>query len=83
MFKKNLKKIVISSVIILLPMLAGLILWNRLPELLPTHWNAAGEIDGWGSRTMVVFGESLGLLGIHWLCIVLCFADIRTTPSLG
>ena len=50
MFKKNLKKIIIGSVVILLPMLAGLILWNRLPELLPMHWNAAGEIDGWGSR---------------------------------
>ncbi len=83
MFKKNLKKIIISSLIILLPMLVGLILWNRLPELLPTHWNAAGEIDGWGSRAMVVFGESLGLLGIHWLCIAVCFADPRNKGQSG
>jgi len=25
--------------------------WNRLPERLPTHWNAEGEVDGWSSRT--------------------------------
>ncbi len=83
MFKKNLKKIIVSSLIILLPMLAGLMLWNRLPELLPMHWNAAGEIDGWGSRAAVVFGESLGLLAIHWLCIAVCFADPRNKGQSG
>lgn len=83
MFKKNLKKIIIGSVVILLPMLAGLILWNKLPELLPTHWNAAGEVDGWGSRAMVVFGESLGLLAIHWLCVAVCFADPRNKGQSG
>lgn len=83
MFKKNLKKIIIGSVVILLPMLAGLILWNKLPELLPIHWNAAGEVDGWGSRAAVVFGESLGLLAIHWLCIAVCFADPRNKGQSG
>lgn len=83
MLKKNIKAIIISSTIILLPLLAGLILWQRLPEQLPMHWNAAGEIDGWGSKTTVVFGESLGLLAIHWLCIAVCFADPRNKGQSG
>lgn len=83
MFKKNMKSIVISSLIILLPLLAGLLLWNRLPEQLPIHWNAAGEIDGWGSRAVVVFGESLGLLATHWLCIAVSFADPRNKAQSG
>lgn len=83
MLKKNVRAIIISSLIILLPLLAGLILWQRLPEQLPMHWNAAGEIDGWGSRAAVVFGESLGLLAIHWLCIAVCFADPRNKGQSG
>ena len=31
MIKKNLKVLIITSIIILLPILAGLILWNQLP----------------------------------------------------
>lgn len=27
-----------------------LLLWKRLPEKIPTHYNGAGEIDGYGSR---------------------------------
>ena len=25
-------------------LVAGLLLWNRLPEQLPMHWNAAGQV---------------------------------------
>lgn len=46
MIKKNLKVLIITSIVILLPVMAGLILWNQLPEQMPTHWNAAGEVDG-------------------------------------
>ena len=27
--------------------------WNALPEQIPVHYNAAGEIDGWGGKGMV------------------------------
>ena len=68
MIKKNLKTLIITSVIILLPILAGLILWNQLPEQIPSHWNASGEIDGWSSKPFAVFGMPLILLAFHWLC---------------
>ncbi len=47
MLKKYSKTLIITTIIILLPMLAGVILWNRLPEQFPTHFNAAGEVDAW------------------------------------
>ena len=31
MIKKNLKVLIITSIVILLPVMAGLILWNQLP----------------------------------------------------
>ena len=73
--KEHKGKLVLSSLLVLLPLVAGLLLWNRLPAQLPMHWNAAGEIDGWGSRWMVVCGEPLFLLVIHWVCVVACFID--------
>ena len=75
MIRKNLKVLILTSVIILLPILAGVILWNQLPEQIPSHWNAAGEIDGWSSKPFAVFGLPLILLAMHWLCIAGTFAD--------
>ncbi len=75
MIKKNLKVLIITSLVILLPMLAGLILWNQLPDRMPTHWNAAGEVDGWSSKPFSVFGLPLILLAVQWLCMLGTAAD--------
>ena len=75
MIKKNLKVLMITSIIILLPMLVGLILWNQLPDKIPFHWNAAGEVDGWASRSVAVFVPSAAMLALQWLCVVVTSAD--------
>ena len=75
MIKNNLKILIITSIIILLPILAGVALWNQLPESVPIHWNAAGEVDGWASKTMAVFGLPAFLLAIHWVGVVATFSD--------
>ena len=75
MIKKNLKTLIITSIIILLPMVAGLVLWNRLPDEVPFHWNAAGEIDGWASRPVAVFVPSAIMLALQWLCILVTSTD--------
>ena len=75
MIKKNLKTLIITSIVILLPILAGLILWNQLPDPMPTHWNASGEIDGWSSKSFAVFGLPLILLAAQWLCMLGTAAD--------
>ena len=73
--KEHKGKLILTSLLVLLPLAAGLLLWNRLPAQLPMHWNAAGEVDGWGSRWMVVCLLPLFLLLIHWVCVVACFID--------
>lgn len=75
MIKKNLKTLIITSVVILLPILAGIILWDQLPDPMPSHWNAAGEIDGWSSKPFAVFGFPLILLAAQWLCVLGTAAD--------
>ena len=75
MIKKNLKVLIITSLVLLLPILAGLILWNQLPDQMPTHWNASGEVDGWSSKPFAVFGLPLILLAAQWLCMLGTAAD--------
>ena len=75
MIKKNLRTLIITTVILLLPILAGVILWNQLPEQMPTHWNAAGEIDGWSSKPFAVFGLPLIMVAAQWLCMLGTAAD--------
>ena len=83
MIRKNLKVLILTSVIILLPILAGVILWNQLPEQIPSHWNAAGEIDGWSSKPFAIFGLPLILLAMQWLCVAGTFADPKRNNHSG
>ena len=75
MIKKHLPLLIITSIVILLPILVGLILWNQLPDPVPSHWNAAGEVDGYSSKPVAVFAMPLVLLLIHWLAAVITGLD--------
>ena len=75
MIKKHLKTLIITSVIILLPALVGVILWDKLPAQIPTHWNADGQVDGWSSKAFALFGLPGILLGAQWLCVLGTLAD--------
>lgn len=66
---KNKGILALTCVIILLPMAVGLALWERLPEVMVTHFGLSNNPNGFMSRTMVVFGQPLILLALHGLCI--------------
>ncbi len=78
MIKKNLKIIIITSFVTILPMLAGFLMWNKLPEKLPTHWNFAGEIDGWSGKPFAVIALPLIMLGFHLVCTVATSFDPKS-----
>lgn len=75
MLKNNRWKLVVSSAVILLPILLGLIFWNEFPEHMTTHWGADGNADGWSGRPFAVFGPPLFILAIHWLCVFFTARD--------
>ncbi len=75
MIKKHWKLLLVTSIIILLPIVAGVVLWNQLPEQVPIHWNANGEIDGWSSKVFFVFGMPGLMLAFQWLCTLGTGAD--------
>ena len=83
MLKKNKGTLILTSLLTLLPILAGLILWNTLPEKIATHWGPDGQPDGWSGRASAVFFHPLFLLVMHWVCILATFADKKNQTQTG
>lgn len=67
----------VTSLVILLPIVAGILLWNQLPDLIPTHFGMNNEPNGWSSKPFAVFGIPLIMLALQWVCLV----AFRTDPK--
>lgn len=70
MIKKHIKTIIITSVITLAPMIVGIILWDKLPDALPTHFGINNEPNDYSSKAFTVFGLPLLMLAMHIVCIL-------------
>lgn len=78
MLKKNRITLIITTVIILIPMLVGVILWERLPDMIATHFGPNNEADGWTGKAFTVFGVPLIMLALQWVCVFAVQADPKT-----
>ena len=54
---------------------AGLLLWNRLPDQMASHWNVNDQVDGYMSKTWGVFMMPLITLGMFVLFLVVPSID--------
>jgi uncharacterized membrane protein len=45
----------VGAAIIVAMIIGTLVVWDGLPDRMPTHWNARGEVDGWSSRWFGAF----------------------------
>ena len=68
-WKEHKGLIFLSMVVTLLPILAGLVLWNQLPDQIPTHFGPSGEADAWSSKAYAVFFMPLFLVAMQVFCI--------------
>jgi len=60
---------------ILAAMVAGLLLWNQLPDPMASHWNINDQVDGYMSRFWGVFMIPLMTLGMFLLFLVIPSID--------
>ena len=73
--KINKKLLVITTIIILIPVLVGILLWEQLPETMATHFGTENEPNGWTSKPMTVFGIPGIMAALHIFCLLVTFAD--------
>ena len=66
MLKANKKTLIITSIVTILPVLIGIICWNRLPDVMATHFGMNNEANGFSSKAFAVFGIPLILLAVLW-----------------
>ena len=77
MIKHNKFNIIISSIITLLPMIFGFIVWSRLPENIATSFGWNGEPTGYSSKLFAVVGLPAILTIVNLICIIATNADPR------
>lgn len=75
MILKNKKLLILTSLLILLPIPLGLLLWDQFPETMAIHFGITGEADGYASLGFTVFALPLLMLAVHWLCIFFTSLD--------
>jgi uncharacterized membrane protein len=62
---------IIVLVLVLAATIAGLSLWNRLPDQMASHWNVNDQVDGYMSKFWGVFLMPLISLGMSLLFLVI------------
>ena len=70
LLNRNKKTLVLISILILLPSVFGILMWNSLPDSLPVHWDFSGNPDGYAGRPFAVIGLPLILLLLLWVCVL-------------
>lgn len=73
--KSYRSKLILTSLVILLPLFAGLLLWNQLPNTIATHFGPDNTANGWSSKPFTVFVIPLFLLAAHLICLFATLHD--------
>lgn len=62
---------ILVLILIALAIVAGIVIWDRLPDQMASHWNANDEVDGYIPKFWGVFLMPLVTLGMFALFIAL------------
>lgn len=68
-------KIILTSIVTILPILIGLVLWNKLPDTIATHFGADNVPNGWSSKPFAVIGIPTILLIFHLFALGITLND--------
>lgn len=72
---------IIGIVIYLSSVFFLIFVWNTLPDEVPAHYNAAGEVDRWGAKTELLILPAIGLFTFIMMQVFERFPEIHNYPS--
>ena len=73
--KMNKKLLLLTSIVILFPILWGVMIWSQLPNQIPIHFNFAGQANSFSSKLLAVIGLPIFLLLVHLFVIFVTSRD--------
>ena len=50
MTKEEIRELILTTIVCLIPVVAGIVLYPVLPEQIATHWDAQGNVNGMSSK---------------------------------
>lgn len=65
----------IQIALLVISLLAIIVLWNSIPETIPTHYNIKGEADSYGSKTSFIWVLPGAMLFVYILISALPYID--------
>ena len=72
---KTRSTIIFACVVILISIIAGVLLFDKLPDPMASHWNLNDEVDGFMSKFWGVFLLPLVSLGLLLLFLLIPYLD--------
>ena len=63
--KAEKRTMILTTLVCLLPLIAGALVYNKLPESVPVHFDFNGEPNGWAGRAVAAFGMPSLMLAIN------------------
>lgn len=54
--------------------------WNQIPQQVPMHYNALGEIDSWGSKYQTLILPTMSILLYIFMTVISFFPQIWNVP---
>lgn len=75
MKRKVDRTLIITTLICLLPIVIGLVLYNKLPNEIAIHWNASGTPDNYVPKAIAVWGLPILMASIHQFVLMMMEKD--------
>lgn len=70
MEKKNRKTLILSVLVCLLPMILGVVFYNKLPDQMPIHFTIGDVPDNYASKNFALFGIPVIMAIVQAICII-------------
>ncbi|MCC6936337.1 MAG: SdpI family protein [Thermomicrobiales bacterium] len=67
---ETLRRYRLTWMLLAATLLAPVLVYDRLPDSVPTHWNARGEIDAWMPKSIGAFAIPLTSAFVSILCVL-------------
>ncbi len=71
MKKIDKKVLILTCAITLLPILFGIVFYEKLPEKMPIHFNINNEVDRYSTKNFALFGIPILMTGLQIFCCLI------------
>lgn len=76
-------KSILGIFIFIIALFVGSYFYNQLPDMIATHWNINGNVDGYTSKTLFIFGLPVFFMFIYLFTLFFITKDPKYANNKG